>query len=105
MPAYVIVSLAVAALAIVFSLQNNIPTAVQFLAWKFEGSLAIIFLAAVAAGVLIGFFASLPAHLRTRWNLRAARKRVEQLESTVAKLTENAKPAPPPAPDRDMFSP
>lgn len=83
MQAYVIVSLIVALLAVVFALQNNIPTAVHFLAWKFEGSLALVILVATAAGALISFFASLPALLKIKWHLRHHKKRLAEMEAAA----------------------
>jgi len=42
------------ATGVVFALQNNISVAVTFLQWRFDGSLAMALLLALAAGTIIG---------------------------------------------------
>ena len=98
MQVYLIVSLIVAVLAVVFAVQNNAPVEVTFLAWKFSGSLALVILLAVAAGALTSLFASLPSILRITWHLRSHRKRLAELEAAAARQS----PPPPPgrAPER-----
>ena len=85
MQAFVIVSLVVAILAVIFALQNNTPTTLQFLSWKFEGSLALVILLAVAAGALVSFFAALPSLLRLKWHLRSHKRRLAELEAAAEK--------------------
>jgi len=85
MQAFVIVSLVVAILTVIFALQNNTPTTLQFLSWKFEGSLALVILLAVAAGALVSFFAALPSLLRLKWHLRSHKRRLAELEAAAEK--------------------
>lgn len=85
MQAFMLVSLLVAILAVAFALQNNAPATLNFLSWKFEGSLALVILCAVAAGALMSFFASLPSLLRLKWDLRNHRKRLAERESVPQK--------------------
>ncbi len=56
-----IFALLVAALAIVFALQNGIPTTITFMTWTFQGSLALILLIALGVGALISLLVFLPA--------------------------------------------
>ncbi|MCK9418750.1 MAG: LapA family protein [Nitrospirae bacterium] len=46
--------IAVAAVMVLFSVQNAAPVVVSFLSWKFEASLAVIILLCVLIGMLIG---------------------------------------------------
>ena len=41
----------------VFSVQNAMPIAVSFLAWRFEASLALVILLSAFAGMIIGVVA------------------------------------------------
>jgi len=85
MQALLFVSLAVSILAVVFALQNNAPTALSFLSWKFESSLAVVILVAVAVGALVSLFAALPGKIRLKWQLRSARNRIAELEAAAAR--------------------
>jgi lipopolysaccharide assembly protein A len=91
----VIFALVIAALAILFAVQNNTPVQVSFLAWKVESPLALVLLIAVAAGALISLLASLPTITRDKLSVRAHRKKVAELESSLSdhkgKLEETQK--------------
>jgi putative membrane protein len=89
--AFVIVSLVVAVLAVIFALQNNTPTALHFLSWKFEGSLALVILLGVTAGAFMSFFAALPALLRLKWHLRSHKRRLAVLESAAGQPPAGAR--------------
>jgi lipopolysaccharide assembly protein A len=108
MQIFLFFALVIAVLAVIFAVQNNDPTTVSFAVWKYNGSLALVLLVAVAAGSLISFFVSLPSNLRTRWTIRQQRKKITELESSLAtargelaeaqKIIDEAnKPAEPPA--------
>jgi putative membrane protein len=84
MPIFLFLSLIVAAVAVIFSLQNTAITQINFLFWSFEGSLALVLLVAVALGVLISFLATLPTITRSNMANRSLRKRITDLESSVA---------------------
>lgn len=85
MQIFVIISLVVAILAVIFALQNNAQATLQFFSWKFESSLALVMLLAVAAGALMSFFAALPTLLRLKWSLRNHRRRLAALEAAGEK--------------------
>jgi uncharacterized integral membrane protein len=108
MQIFLFFALIISVLAVIFAIQNNAPATVSFAVWKYNGSLALVLLVAVAAGTLISFFVSLPSNLRTRWTIRQQRKKLTELESSLAtvrgeleqaqKVIEEAnQPAPPPA--------
>lgn len=66
--------------AVIFALQNNIPVAVTFLLWHFDGSLAIVLLLALALGAFIVALVSTPRTLRRQWAIKRLNKRVSELE-------------------------
>jgi lipopolysaccharide assembly protein A len=80
----VIFALVIAALAILFAVQNNTPVQISFLTWKVESPLALVLLIAVAAGALISLLASLPTITRDKLNVRSHRKKVAELESSLS---------------------
>jgi lipopolysaccharide assembly protein A len=84
MQIFLFFALIISVLAVIFAVQNNDPTTVSFAVWKYNGSLALVLLVAVAAGSLISFFVSLPSNLRTRWTIRQQRKKITELETSLA---------------------
>ena len=68
------ISIILAALAVVFSLQNAQPVKVTFLYWSFEGSLVIILLLTFLVGVIAAFIASIPGYIRMKRESSAHRK-------------------------------
>jgi uncharacterized integral membrane protein len=108
MQIFLFFALIISVLAVIFAIQNNDPTTVTFAIWKYNGSLALVLLVAVAAGSLISFFVSLPSNLKTRWTLRQQRKKLTELETSLVTvrgqleeaqkiISEANKPAQPPA--------
>jgi uncharacterized integral membrane protein len=88
MQIFLFLALIIAILAILFAVQNNETTTVSFIAWDFEGSLALVLLVALAAGALVSFFVSLPANIKARWTIRNQRKKLTELESTLGEKSE-----------------
>lgn len=86
MQIFLFIALMIMLVAIVFAVQNNAPTQVQFLAWKTEGSLALILLLAVVAGALISYFVSLPSKLGDKLTIRSQGKRIDQLEANLNEI-------------------
>ena len=69
--------------AVVFALQNNSAVVVTLALWNFEGSLAVVLLAAVGLGVLITGLVSTPSVIRGQWAASRLRRRVSELEREV----------------------
>jgi uncharacterized integral membrane protein len=84
MQIFLFFALFIAILAIIFAVQNNDTTGVSFFVWDFEGSLALILLIAMAAGALISFLASLPTNIKVRWGFRNQKKKITELETSLA---------------------
>ncbi len=94
MQIFLFFALIISVLAVIFAIQNNDPTTVSFAIWKYNGSLALVLLVAVAAGSLISFFVSLPSNLKTRWTIRQQRKKMTELESSLATAQRPARRSP-----------
>ena len=75
---FLLFALLVAIVAIVFAVQNNQPVTISFLFWETEGSLALVLLIAIIAGVLICYLASLPSNIKTRLTIRNIRKQIQK---------------------------
>lgn len=71
------------ALVVAFSLQNSQTVQVQFLFWRFEGTLVFVLLLTFALGLLTMFLASLPGHFRSRSQMKALRKELEDSHREV----------------------
>jgi uncharacterized integral membrane protein len=81
---FLILSLLIIALVVVFAVQNTALTTVNFFVWTFQGSLALILLIALSAGVLISLLASLPTMVNNRLTLRSHKKKLVELEANLS---------------------
>ncbi len=79
-----IVAMLFAAFSVTFALQNNVPVTVTFLLWRFDSSLAMVLLIAMALGGLVVAFVSTPSTVRRQWALNRQRKRIEELEQAAS---------------------
>jgi len=70
--------------SVFFALQNNVPVTVTFLLWRFDGSLAMVLLLAVAAGATIIALLTTPSTLRKQWQTARHKRRIAELEKEVA---------------------
>ena len=95
---YLIVSLVIAVLAVVFALQNSMLVTISFFNWTVTGSLSLVLLATLAIGVLIGLLVLAPSLLRKTFKSSSQRKRIDALENEVsqhkAKVAELQKHTP-----------
>jgi putative membrane protein len=76
----ILLGLAVVIGAVAFALQNNVPATVTFLVWRFDSSLPVVLLLAVAAGALFVALLSTPSMLRLQWNAARLRRQIHALE-------------------------
>ena len=81
-----ILGIAVALAAVAFALQNNVPVTVTFLLWRFDSSLAMVLLLALAAGAIIVALVSTPRALRLQWLLARQRSEIAALKAANAEL-------------------
>lgn len=75
--------------AALFALQNNTPTTVTVAMWTFEGSLALVLLAAMGLGALIAGLVSSPAMIRRQWNVARLGRQVNALEHQLAEAARH----------------
>lgn len=107
MQALLIIGIGIAIVAVLFAIQNNTPVTVGFLAWSFDGSLALVLLMALGLGALIAGLISSPTVIRGQWAGSRLRRQIAQLEEENRALqqrlaaaearTMNLEPSPPPA--------
>jgi uncharacterized integral membrane protein len=73
--------------AVAFSIQNSEPIILNFFAWTFQGSRAVLLLTALALGVGLTVLASLPSYIKNRRLIARQQKTIATLERSVAELT------------------
>ncbi len=93
MQVFIIFALFIAVIAVIFALQNIAAVTVTFFFWSFHGSLALVLLLSVIAGVLIILLAGLPGLIRGRWTVASQRKKLAILESERSENTRKAEEA------------
>lgn len=88
MQVFVLIAILVAALAVIFAVQNTEVVVVDFLFWSFQGSLALLLLVALAAGAIASSLASIPSMFRAHKLAGTQRRKVEELEAEIRRLLE-----------------
>jgi len=73
--------------AVAFSIQNSEPIILNFFAWTFQGSRAVMLLTALALGVSLTLLASLPSYIKKSRLIAKQQKTIATLERSVAELT------------------
>jgi uncharacterized integral membrane protein len=98
----ILIGLAFAIGAVAFALQNNVPVTVTFILWRFDSTLAMVLLIAVAIGALITALLSTPAVLRLQWRVARRARQIaaleaanEELKAEVRRLGPGAVQSPP----------
>jgi len=87
---FLIVGLIIGAVSVVFVLQNITTITVVFFSWQLTGSLAVILLITLIAGMLISALILLPSFIKAEWQIRVYRKRIKQLEADAEFKTQMA---------------
>jgi putative membrane protein len=82
---FILLGLVLGAIVIIFALQNSVTITVSFLVWQFEGPLTFILLAAVASGLLISSFLSLPDYFRQALRISKLKNKNIDLQDTLVK--------------------
>ena len=99
--------------AVTFALQNNMPVAVVFFFWRYDSSLAVVLLIALAVGALIAALVSTPSVIKGQWAGARLRRQVATLEEDKAALersvrtleAELAQRTPAPVPAQEEAAP
>lgn len=79
----------------IFALNNPAQVSVKFLRWQWATTLALAMIAAVVAGALVVYIASLAAHRGLRARLRAAETRLAEVERQRPTASGQSPPPPP----------
>lgn len=81
-----ILSLAIAAFAVVFTLQNGKPVWVEFLIWRFESPLALVLAVTLIVGAAATALFAAPAAMRKSWKLSRETRHSAERDARVAEL-------------------
>lgn len=76
--------------ALVFALQNNEVVSLTFLNWQFESSLALVFLLAVGAGLVLGVLISVPSIISRSLTIMALKRERKGLTDETSALRERS---------------
>ncbi len=85
--------------AVAFSLQNSEPIEIIFFTWKFQGSLVVVLLTALACGVMLSVVASLPSYFKKSRLIIKQQKTIAELEQMLATAKPLDSPMNPPTND------
>ncbi|HSB70069.1 MAG TPA: LapA family protein [Candidatus Methylomirabilis sp.] len=77
-PAYFIAGLLLGVAVAIFALQNTGTVEVRFLLWQAQGSLALVVLSALGAGLLVALLFGIPEALLARWRIRSLERRLQE---------------------------
>ncbi len=109
MQLFLILGISFALLSVMFALQNNVPVTVTLLIWRFDSSLAVVLLIALACGAFVAAMVSSPAMIRGSWANSRQRRRITELESEqsqkarqISELESEVARLTPPAPAGDV---
>lgn len=80
----IIAAIFTAIVGVAFAMQNHVPVTVNFLFWRFDSSLAMVLLLALAFGAIMVALLTTPATLRWQWRLSRQKRRIDELERTCA---------------------
>lgn len=102
MQAFFLAALAFALIAVMFALQNVVPVQVTFLAWTFEGSLAVVLFVAFILGALVSVLVSAPSMVKARMTAKSLHRQIAALEDRLRNRERDHQPAetkaiPPPS--------
>ncbi|HTP00812.1 MAG TPA: LapA family protein [Anaerolineales bacterium] len=96
---YLIVALVIAALAVVFALQNSMIVTISFLVWKVTGSLSLVLMATLAIGAVIGLLVLAPSAIKQSIAASGHRKRIGALEKELDAQRQKAAELQEPKPE------
>jgi uncharacterized integral membrane protein len=72
--------------AVTFALQNNVAVTVVLAFWRYDSSLAVVLLVALALGVLIAGLVSTPSVIKGQWAGARLRRELASLSEEKATL-------------------
>lgn len=84
----IIAAIVAAIVGVAFAMQNNVPVTIDFMLWRFDSSLAMVVLLALALGAIVVALLTTPATLRWQWRLGRQKRQIAQLEKTNEALQQ-----------------
>jgi lipopolysaccharide assembly protein A len=81
MQIYLLFALIIAIIAVIFAVQNMAAVTISFLFWNVKGSLALVLLVSLTAGVLLSSLVSIPGFISGKWTSSSQRKKLANLET------------------------
>jgi putative membrane protein len=84
---FIVLALLIVVAIVLFASQNSAVVTVSFLSFHYTGSLAFILVVVFTLGLLAGILTSIPSLLRRYSDLREQKRRVRQLEESIARST------------------
>ena len=97
---YLILALAIAAVAVIFAWQNSAVVTIAFFSWNVKDApLSLVLLATLVIGILIGWLFAAPSLVKHTFRSSGQRKRLSALEKELedhkTKISELQKSASP----------
>ncbi len=80
---FLILGLLIGALAVIFALQNVAVITVTFLVWQVTGSLAVVLLIAMVAGMVMSILVSVPEVIKDQMKIRELNKRLAEKDTEI----------------------
>jgi uncharacterized membrane protein YciS (DUF1049 family) len=80
----IVLALLIVVAIVLFALQNSAIVTISFLFFHYDGSLALILVLVFSSGLLAGLLISIPSLFRKSSDLREQKRRVKQLEQSIA---------------------
>jgi Protein of unknown function (DUF1049). len=80
---WMVVSFLIAALAVIFAVQNGAPAAIHFFSWTFAQSQGVVLLSGFVAGFIASMLIYLPTHIRNKLKIRRHERHVADLEGRL----------------------
>ncbi len=85
---FLLIALLIALIAVIFALQNTQVVSINFLAWTFQGSIALEMIVTLIAGVLVGILAMLPGSIRNQLQISSKKKEQAVLEVSLSQAQQ-----------------
>ena len=80
---------------VLFAVQNAAPVMINFLMWRFEGSLALLLIVAFCCGALASALFAIPFRLKKRHVIDAKEQRIRDLEDALVEYKRVMNPLDP----------
>ncbi|MFA6050043.1 MAG: LapA family protein [Candidatus Paceibacterota bacterium] len=80
---FLILGLLIGALSVVFALQNVAVITVTFLIWQVTGSLAVVLLIAIVAGMIMSVLVSVPEVIKDQMKIRELNRRLAEKDTEL----------------------